>query len=68
MKTILKDFRSDIKNKEYTKCERGLIIGSDNCRGCIYFVDKIVENEKKDGRYTLVSKGIVECANCKETK
>ena len=68
MKTILREFRSDAKNGQYTKCERGHIVGSDLCRGCCYFVDKIVENEKKDGRYTLVSKGIVECAKMEETK
>lgn len=66
MKTILKEFRSDIKNKQYTKCKRGHIVGSDSCRGCYYFVDKIVENEKKDGKFTLVSKGIVECANLED--
>lgn len=68
MKTFLREFRSDARNKRYTKCERGHIIGSDNCRGCICFVDKIVENEKKDGKYTLVSKGIVECVNLEGTK
>lgn len=25
------------------------------------FINRIIENEKKDGRYTLVSNGIVEC-------
>lgn len=61
MKTTLRLFRSDIKNKSYTRCERGHIIGSDQCRGCYRFVNRIIENEKKDGRYTLVSNGIVEC-------
>ena len=66
MNTILREFRSDVKNGQYTKCERGHIIGSDLCRGCCHFVGKIVENEKKDGRYTLVTKGIVECTKIKE--
>jgi len=66
MKTILREFRSDVKNNQYTKCERGHIIGSDLCRECCLFVDKIVENEKKDGRYTLVSQGIVECTKIDE--
>ena len=61
METTLRLFRSDIKNKSYTRCERGHIIGSDQCSGCYRFVNRIIENEKKDGRYTLVSNGIVEC-------
>jgi hypothetical protein len=47
---ILRQFKSDIKNKFYTKC-----------RGCCYFIDKIVENEKINGKYTCVVTGIVEC-------
>lgn len=66
MKTILREFRSDIKKGQYTKCERGHIVGSDLCRACCRFVGKIVENEKKDGSYTLVSIGIVECVKMKE--
>ena len=49
------------ENRLYTRCERGRIIGSDQCRGCYRFVNKIIENEKKDGRYTLIANGIVEC-------
>ena len=59
--TILRQFCTDIKRKQYTYCERGRIIGSDQCRGCYRFVDKVIENEKKDGRYTMKSLGLVEC-------
>lgn len=60
-KTLLRYFQTDIKSKSYTKCERGHIIGSDQCRGCYRFINKVVENEKKDGRYTLKVEGVVEC-------
>ena len=61
MNTVLRLFRTDLKAKSYTRCERGYIVGSDQCRGCYRFVNKIIENEKRDGKYTLVSTGIVEC-------
>lgn len=58
---MLIEFRIDVKNKKYTRCQLGHIVGSDRCRGCCYFAGKLVENEKEGGRYTLVSKGVVEC-------
>lgn len=59
--TTLVEFRTDVRNGEYTRCRLGHIVGSDRCRACNYFVGKLVENEKEGGRYTLVSKGVVEC-------
>ena len=49
------------ENRSYTRCERDRIIGSDQRRGCYRFVNKVIENEKEDGRYTLIANGIVEC-------
>lgn len=59
--TVLVEFRTDVKAGKYTRCKLGHIVGSDRCRACSYFVGKLVENEKEGGRYTLVSKGVVEC-------
>ena len=53
MKTILREFRTDIKQKLYTRCERGHIIGSDQCRGCYRFIGKLQENEKTNGAYSI---------------
>ena len=68
MKTILREFRTDIKQKLYTRYERGHIIGSDKCRGCYRFIGKLQENEKINGAYTFVTKGVVECLNMEDNK
>lgn len=63
MKSILREFTTDVKNKEYTRCPLGNIIGSDSCRNCRHFVEKVAYNEKSQNSY--IHRGIVECTNTK---
>lgn len=69
-KTVLLDFETDIFNKKYTRCSKGIIIGSRHCcRGCKHFVAKIFDSIQgvspiTGKQYSIdLAKGIVECSN-----
>lgn len=62
-KTILREFRTDVLKKEYTKCPRNIIIASDFCKGCRFFKELICDDIKDPDTNTFIHRGIVECSN-----
>lgn len=68
-KTILRAFKTDIYNKKYTRCPKGVIIGSKTCKECKNFVAKVCDNVQGISPITnkpyniILTKGIVECSN-----
>lgn len=53
------EFRTNVSKKEYTRCDRGIIVGSDTCKGCPFFISKVVYNNKVDKNFEVI--GLVEC-------
>lgn len=68
MKTILREFETDVANKKYSHCPKGVIIGSMDCKKCKHFIAKISDsvqgiNPITNKKYNIfLAKGIVECS------
>lgn len=53
------EFKTEVHNKNYTRCKLNKIVGSSSCQVCRYFVEKISYNFKVQGHF--VETGLVEC-------
>lgn len=68
-RTILREFETDVFNHKYTRCPKGIIIGSMDCKKCKNFIAKINDNVQgvslvTNKKYNIfLTRGIVECSN-----